>query len=116
MKAEIRNLNAGYTAEVDSTDEEKWSETLLEFEDANIYQTWAYGDVHYGPRNISRLILTHQGQAAAAAQVRIVRVPFIKAGIAYVRWGPLWRRKENGTDAEAFRQAVRALRNEYVCR
>jgi hypothetical protein len=38
------------------------------------------------------------------------------SGIAYVRWGPLWKRGSGDTDPEIFRQALRAVRNEYVSR
>jgi GNAT acetyltransferase-like protein len=40
----------------------------------------------------------------------------VHAGIAYVRWGPVWRRRGGDVDVDVFRQAVRALRNEFVCR
>src|SRR5207249_10232968 len=49
-------------------------------------------------------------------QSRIVKLPFIDVGIAYIRWGPLWRLRNAGAKEETFRQAIRALRNEYVCR
>ena len=52
----------------------------------------------------------------AVAQSRVVQLPLIRAGIAYVRWGPVWRRRNHPDDPEIFRQAIRALRNEYACR
>jgi lipid II:glycine glycyltransferase (peptidoglycan interpeptide bridge formation enzyme) len=33
-----------------------------------------------------------------------------------VRWGPLWQTRSQAADSTAFRLALRALRNEYVCR
>jgi len=112
----MRELDTSYSSEVDSVDEESWYGLLRQFDDANIYQTWAYGLVRNGRQNISHLLVKEGGKVVAVAQSRIVKTPLIGAGIAYVMWGPLWRPQEARADAEVFRQAIRALRNEYVCR
>jgi Uncharacterized protein involved in methicillin resistance len=110
-----RDLDGCYSVEVDAVGETAWYDNLQRFGDANIYQTWAYGAVTSGERNISHLLLRRDGRVAAVAQARIARLPIIPAGVAYVRWGPLWRR--SGEEEESvFRQAIRALRNEYVCK
>jgi hypothetical protein len=110
------DLSPGYSSEVEGVDEKGWYQILNEFEDANIYQTWAYGAVRFGLQNMSHLILRKDGHVAAVAQARIVKLPLINFGIAYVRWGPLWKRSERERDLETFRQTLRALRNEYTCR
>ncbi|MBF8260066.1 MAG: hypothetical protein HW377_2440, partial [Actinobacteria bacterium] len=46
--------------------------------------------------------------------VTVMRIPIIGAGIAYVPWGPLWRRKGEATDAGDFREMVARLRAEYA--
>ena len=109
-------LGPGYTSEVDTVEERTWYQILQEFDDANIYQTWSYATVNHGRRNMSHLILRKKGDVAAIAQARIAKLPFIKAGIAYIRWGPIWRGGGNTPNADTFRQAVRALRNEFVCK
>lgn len=111
-----RSSGSGYTSEVDIADEETWYRVLQEFDDANIYQTWSYAATMSGRRNVSRLLLKKNGEVVAAAQARIVKMPLLKLGIAYVRWGPLWQRHGAAPDTEVFRHAVRALRDEYVCR
>jgi hypothetical protein len=111
-----RPLDAGFHAEVDEVDESSWYRLLREFEDASIYQTWAYGLVRSARGRISHLVLKKHGEVVAIAQSRIVELPVIGAGVAYVMWGPLWRSRHESGDAEAFRQAIRALRNEYACR
>ena len=112
----MRELSPGYSLEVDTVDEETWYGLLRQFEDANIYQTWAYGLVRNGRQNISHVVLKAGGSVVAIAQCRIAKAPFIGAGIAYVMWGPLWRPQEACAEPEVFRQAIRALRNEYVCK
>ncbi len=112
----MHDLSADYTSEVDTVDEETWCQILEQFDDANIYQTWAYDEVRCGRENISQLLLKEKGDIVAAAQARIVKLPFIQAGIVYVRWGPLWRLRKHEANVETFRQAIRALPNEYACR
>lgn len=109
-----RELDSAYVAETDLVDEKTWYELLGQFEDANIYQTWSYGLARSGPNNISHLLVKAQGRVVAMAQCRIERVPIIGAGIAYVMWGPLWKRRDRSPDPAIFRQALRALRNEYA--
>lgn len=113
---EPRELASGYSVEIDAVDDMRWHRILEEFKDANIYQTWSYDLVRGGRANVSHVVLKKDGEAIAAAQSRIVKVPLVGAGIAYVRWGPLWRRRSLEPDADVFRQAIRALRNEYACR
>lgn len=110
----MHELEGGYSAEVDQVDEMTWYRLLARFDDGSIYQTWAYGVVRNGRENISHLILKRQGTVVALAQSRVVKLPVIGAGIAYVMWGPLWRSQNWPADAMVFRQAIRALRNEYV--
>ena len=112
----MRELGRGYTSEVDAVDEETWNRILQDFDDGNIYQTWPYGEVTSGRRNMSHLILKADGKIVAVAQARIAKLPAVNIGIAYVRWGPLWRSHATGLNAEIFRQALRALRNEFVCK
>jgi lipid II:glycine glycyltransferase (peptidoglycan interpeptide bridge formation enzyme) len=111
-----RELGPGYGVEIDAVDETAWHRILQEFNDANIYQTWPYDEVRAGRDNISHVVVKKEGETVAAAQARIVKLPLIGAGIAYVRWGPLWRRRSSEPDAASFRQAIRALRNEYACK
>jgi lipid II:glycine glycyltransferase (peptidoglycan interpeptide bridge formation enzyme) len=108
-------LAAGFTSEVDVVDEPTWCQLLSTFNDANIYQTWSYAEVSWGLDNTSHLILKKDGRTVALAQVRVVKVPFVNIGIAYVRWGPIWQHSTEA-DEDIFRQAVRALRNEFTCK
>jgi lipid II:glycine glycyltransferase (peptidoglycan interpeptide bridge formation enzyme) len=107
-------LTAGYTFAVDTLDENSWSDLLSKFDDANIYQSWPYSAVVNGRRNMSHVVVMEDGEIVAAAQARIVRAPLLNVGAAYVRWGPLWRRSSSPSNPERLRQALRALRNEYV--
>jgi lipid II:glycine glycyltransferase (peptidoglycan interpeptide bridge formation enzyme) len=110
----MRQLGTNYIAEVDNINKDLWHKILETFDDANIYQTWSYGEAICGNKNISHLILKKDNEIVAVAQARIVKIPLINAGIAYIRWGPIWRLSGEEADVEIFCQAIRALRNEYV--
>ena len=110
----MRELGPGYVSEIDAVNEGTWWEILEGFDDANIYQTWSYAVVRYGRQHTSHLVLKEKGEIVAAAESRITRVPFLDVGVAYIRWGPLWRLRNAEAKEERFRQAIRALRNEYV--
>jgi len=110
----MQPLAPGFSVEIDTTDERLWSCLLSSFDDANIYQTWPYAEVICGRKRLSHLILRLSGEVVALAQARITKLPLLNLGVAYVQWGPLWRSKESVADPEYFRQAIRALRNEFV--
>lgn len=115
-KRQMKMVGEGYVVEIDKIERGEWPEVLLRFDDAAINQTWSYGSVRWGKNNLSHLILKREGMILAAAQLRIVRVPFLKAGIAYISWGPMWRLQGRQSDLTHLQQMLRALRNEYAVR
>lgn len=110
----MQGLVPEYNAEVDGVSNKSWCDILQGFRDANIYQTWAYGAVRFGESNISHVVIRREKQIVAAAQARIVKMPVMNAGIAYVRWGPLWKRRGLENSLEDFRRIVETMRQEYV--
>lgn len=115
---QARPMNAvapsAFTATFDQISEAEWNLLLPQFDDASVYQSWAYGAVHWGESQLSHLVLRRGPEVAAIAQIRIVRLPVLRSGVAYLRWGPLWRRRNTAPDLENFRQALLALKNEYA--
>lgn len=112
----MKNLDRHYTVETGLYDKEAWYEILRGFQDANLYQAISYDMARYGRRGVAHLILKMNGTVVAASQARVVRLPGIRTGIAYVRCGPLWRPAGKPDETEIFRQALRALRNEFSFR
>jgi len=114
--AEMKPLDAGYAADVDSVDKNAWHDLLIEFDDASFFQTWSYGAVSWGERALSHLLLRKDGRVVAGVQLRLLRIPMVKAGVAYVTSGPMWRRKSDPADRMHLRNMIRALYNEYAVR
>lgn len=102
------------TVDVDRIDEPGWNSVIRTFADANVYQTWAYGAVCWGEEQLSHLILRRDGQPVAATQVRIVRVPVVGSGVAYVRWGPMCQPHGQAWEPAIWTAIVKALIEEYV--
>lgn len=112
----MRMSNATWTVEVDQASASEWSEMLDQFDDANLYQTAAYGAVRWGEANLSRLVLRKNGAVVAMAQFRIIRPTPLKFGMAYLRWGPLWEKKGQAADEDVARRFARAIEDEYLRR
>jgi lipid II:glycine glycyltransferase (peptidoglycan interpeptide bridge formation enzyme) len=109
-------LDAVWQVEVDRTTSIEWSRMLDLFADANLYQTWSYGGIRWGTKNLSHLVLKRNDEVMAMAQIRIIRPTKLKFGMAYLRWGPLCQRRGRELDGDVLIHVARALREEYVCK
>lgn len=107
-------LNPVWQVEVDRATPAEWSRMLDLFDDANLYQTWSYGTVRWGRKNLSHLVLKRNGEVFGMAQLRIIRPTRLNFGMAYLRWGPLCHRRGRELDAEAAIGLARVLHEEYV--
>jgi len=107
-------LNSDWQIEVDRSTAAEWSQMLDLFDDANLYQTWAYGAVRWGEKNLSHLVLKRGGEVLGMAQLRIVRPTRLEFGMAYLRWGPLFQPRGSALDPEVATSMARALKEEYI--
>lgn len=105
--------NSVWQVEVDRATPVEWSRMLDLFDDANIYQTAAYGSVRWGERSLSRLVLKRDNEVMGMAQLRIIRPTPLKFGMAYLRWGPLWERRCRTFDPEVPIRLASAIEEEY---
>ena len=62
-----------WQVEVDRVTPAEWSSMLDLFDDANLYQTWSYGAVRWGRKNLSHVVLKRNDEVVGIAQLRIVR-------------------------------------------
>jgi hypothetical protein len=108
-------LDLHYVAQVDRLGAAEWHAIVRRFDDLSLYQTLPYAQCRWPRSRVSHLVLARDGEIVAAVQVRLVRVPLL-GGIAYVRWGPLWRLHGRSPDLAVLRQCLRAIRLEYVVR
>src|SRR5438128_2526417 len=111
MDGRVIPLASGYAVEVDAIQREQWYSVISNFEDCNIYQTWSYESARAKSNEISHLLLRKNETVVAAAQAKILRVPLLGFGVAYVRWGPLWKLRGELSQLDVLRQVLRAMRN-----
>lgn len=105
-----------YSIQVGKLDSDEWNRALSRFDDASIYQTFAYGSVHWDKRQLEHVLLKKEGEILAVAQLRVVQFAGIRAGIAYLRWGPLVRVKNRPFAEENLGRMLIALKDEYARR
>lgn len=94
--------------------QDEWDEILQMFDDSSLMQTWSYGAVRWGEKNLSHVVLKKNGRIVAASQVIKIKVPFLPVGLSYVKWGLCWQVKGETRDAGNFRQMLQALYGVYV--
>ncbi len=92
----------------------EWDALLPSFADATVYQTRAYGDVRFGASALEHVVIRDGDVVVAGAQVQILRVRALNAGIARTVWGPLWRTGDGEPDCRALLRMTEALRAEYA--
>jgi len=110
----MEELFEGYSVEIDKISKEEWSDLLKIFMDSTVYQTWEYGQVRWGEANLSHIVIKKNEDIISVVQVRIIKIPLVKVGIAYVTWGPLWKRRGNVLDINRFRLMLKVLKKEYA--
>jgi lipid II:glycine glycyltransferase (peptidoglycan interpeptide bridge formation enzyme) len=110
----MKEIDSGYSYTVDTIDKNRWHSLMFEFDDASFYQTWSYGQNSWGNKNLSHLLLYKDDEIVSLAQLRILKIPFLKVGIAYLTWGPMWKYNNKIYDLKNLRNMLRALYQEYV--
>ncbi len=95
-------------------DHDEWDAVVSRFQDANLFQTWAYAAARWGEKRMSHLLLKDAAGVVGAAQVVLIKLPGLRGGLAYVKWGPLWKAYGRETNPRVFRELFRVLRKLYA--
>ncbi|MGO8786801.1 MAG: lipid II:glycine glycyltransferase FemX [Terriglobia bacterium] len=112
---EIPGLGPGMSIEAGRASPEEWASILQNFRDANLFQTWPYAAVRWGEKRLAHVVLKRGREIAAAAQVVFMKVPLFSAGLAYVKWGPLWHTRGAAAPLDILHKMLAALRTIYAC-
>jgi hypothetical protein len=105
-----------WTVDVDTLAPRVWDELVAGFADASYDQTASWVDARWGAQRSSHLVLRRDGRPVAAACAVLFRWPGIRRGIAYVKWAPLCRPRDEPSAVDAYRRCVDALVAEYCTR
>jgi CelD/BcsL family acetyltransferase involved in cellulose biosynthesis len=96
-------------------DAAQWSALAARFQDHNYRQSWAFAHVcaeRVGAVS-EHVRIDRDGELIAVCDVRVRQLAVVGGGIAYVNGGPLVRQRD-ALEFDALRDALVALRNEYV--
>lgn len=96
------------------TDKTFWQNSLREFEDANLYQTWNFATLAQNEKIVKHLAIYENQNLIGLVQVRIRTVPIFKRGIAYILNGPIWQKKNQENNLKIFSDILDALRQTFV--
>lgn len=100
---------------VDTVADDEWDATLSGFDDGSLEQSAAFCRQRWCEGHDSHVMVVRDGRPMAMARVATFRLPLLGGGLAFVKFGPVWRR--NGDrDASAYRQVMSALTREYCDR
>jgi hypothetical protein len=106
----------GFSSEADSVPPLEWDRFVAAFDDLNLFQTAAYADGLRGEGRMSHLLLRRDAVVVAGARVAIMTPPGCPIGIAYVKYGPFWRRAASPPDENVYKAVVAAIVGEYAGR
>lgn len=104
-----------FQAEVDATAPDASDRIAAEFDDPTYDQTACFAREQWGAGRVSSLLLRRDGVALAGAQVVILKPLLVGRGLAYVKFGPFWRRGQPA-DPHLYRCVLQALVAEYCDR
>lgn len=113
--ARLQKHGGELECEVDTVSAAEWDRIVSEFDDLNYDQIACYSAGQWGDR-VSHLLLRRHGKAVAGARVAIITLPGFSRGLAFLRFGPFWRRHGEQADPSMYRAAIGALVQEYCIR
>lgn len=105
-------MNATGQLMLEHIDDDRWDRLLMQFHDASIYQTVAYGVARWGRDALRHVRWMRDDHVEAMAQLVVRKLPLVGGGLAYLPWGPVWRHPDH--EAKSFGAMVRALREEFA--
>ena len=104
------------TYEADTVPDRVWDDMACGFEDVSYDQTAAYSRVRWGAEKTSHLLIRDGNKIVAGARVVEFTIPGLRKGLAYVKFGPLWRQRNRPADPKAYISVLEALTEEYCDR
>jgi hypothetical protein len=107
---------ARYRYEVWRNIGQSWDSLVATFTDACLEQMAAYAAPRWGGSRLCGLLLRDLGtnEPVALALAMLATIPLIKSGMAYVKFGPLWRRRGDSENSEVLATALGAIKEVFA--
>lgn len=104
-----------FSVEIDCVADEEWDRLASDFDDVNPEQTAVFSHHHWKGKD-KHLLLRENGVPVAGARVAVINLPLVGRGLAFLRFGPFWRRKGRAADTQVYHSMIRALVDEFCDR
>lgn len=105
-----------YEVRIDSLTTDEWDNLATEFDDLTYDQVARFANGQWGAHRMSNLVLRRHGLAVAGIQLAVLMVPGVSRGLAYGRFGPIWRRRNGERNLDIYRAVIAAIIEEYCIR
>lgn len=86
-----------------------WDQLLAEFDDSSFEQSAAFATERWGRHRTVCVKIERSGTIVGGACVAVLGLPGIRRGIAYVKYGPVWRQSGQGINYDTYRSALSLL-------
>lgn len=93
-----------------------WDDALLGFDDASLEQSASYCALRWCGHEEAGPVLSDLTGTLAMARVLTYAMPGISGGLAYVKFGPVWRRRDSAADLDVYGRIAERLVAEYCQR
>jgi lipid II:glycine glycyltransferase (peptidoglycan interpeptide bridge formation enzyme) len=110
---DVQQSTAGISV-ISDLNAEEWDEFVTEFDDTFYEQTHRFQGAAWGENRVRRVAIARDGKLVAMALALMFKVPYLKRGLALVKFAPLWRRKGQPLDRENLGHAIDALTDLFV--
>lgn len=94
-------------------DASAWNELLADFEDASFEQSATFAAGVWRSAGTSFLVVERNGKILGGACVVTIDLPVGLGGVAYVKHGPVWRRRDSAANPADYRAILLELITEY---
>jgi hypothetical protein len=105
-----------YAIEIMDNVAEGWDALAAQFSDICLEQTASYMLGRWSGGRVCGLVLREpaSGEPEALALAVVAAIPLVRAGLAYVKFGPLWRRSDRPARPAVLDAALRAAQQEFA--
>jgi lipid II:glycine glycyltransferase (peptidoglycan interpeptide bridge formation enzyme) len=91
-----------------------WQNSLRDFEDSNIYQSWNFASIAQNEKIVKHMGIYLSQDLVGLVQVRIRKLPILDRGIAYIFNGPVWQKKNQKNNIGMLSDILVALKQKFV--
>jgi len=104
------------SVELSPVSPEAWTAEIARFADGSFAQAPSFLASKWGAHRVRCCVVRRDGALIGGAALRIFAPPVLGRGLAYVKFGPLWRRCGKPASADDHRFVVEALFEEFAVR